>query len=159
MKELFLQYPALILFLHVLSAVIWIGGMIAIRFSVHYSMKNIQEPYVRLERVLEILKIFFNIVAPCILILLGTALILIFGLELKNTPMYQFVHIKEAIWTIMTIIYIMAYMRRNRAQKEFLDGNLDVAKMYLSSIANIFVPLNIILGLVAIYLGITIRGF
>ncbi|NQY94156.1 MAG: hypothetical protein HRT43_08340, partial [Campylobacteraceae bacterium] len=64
MKELFLQAPALIVFLHVLSAVVWIGGMIAIRFAIHYSMQNIQEPQIKLGRTLENLQRFFNIVLP-----------------------------------------------------------------------------------------------
>ena len=61
MKELFLQAPALIIFLHVISAVIWIGGMVAIRFAIHYSMQNILEPKIKLGRTLENLKRFFQV--------------------------------------------------------------------------------------------------
>lgn len=54
MSEFFQNYSALIVFLHVISAVIWVGGMIAIRFAIHYSIQEIQEPKLRLERTLEI---------------------------------------------------------------------------------------------------------
>ena len=159
MKELFLQFPALIVFLHVLSATIWIGGMIAIRFAIHYSMQNIAEPKIKLERTLENLKRFFNLVLPFIALLLVTALILIFGLELKETPLNKFVHIKEALWTIMTIIYITVYVKRNKAQKAFMENDFITTKKQLQPIAGFFIPLNILLGIVAIYLGVTLRGF
>ena len=159
MKELFFQFSTLIVFLHVLSAVVWIGGMIAIRFAVHYSMQNIEEPKIKLERTLENLKRFFNLVLPFIALLLVTALILIFGLELKDTPLNKFVHIKEAIWTVMAIIYITVYIKRNKAEKAFLAGDLATTKAQLAPIAKIYIPLNIVLGLIAIYLGVTLRGF
>jgi len=159
MKELFLQFPALIVFLHVISAVIWVGGMIAIRFAVHYSMQNILEPKIKLGRTLENLKRFFNILLPFIALLLITALILIFGLEFKNTPLNKFVHMKESIWIAMTLIYITVYVKRNKAQKAFDNDDLKEAKKQLAPISKIYIPLNIFLGLVAIYLGITLRGF
>ncbi len=159
MKELFLQFPALIVFLHVLSACIWIGGMIAIRFAIHYSMQNIQEPKIKIERTLENLKRFFNLVLPFIVLLLITALILIFGLELKDTPLNKFVHVKEALWMIMTLIYITVYIKRNKAEKAFLASDMPAVKKQLEPIAKIYIPLNIVLGIAAIYLGVTLRGF
>ena len=77
------------------------------------------------------------------------------GLELKS----KLIHIKEAIWTIMTIIFITVYIKRNKAQKAFIRQDFITAKKYLQPIANIYIPLNIILGLLAIYLGVTLRGF
>ena len=155
MKELFGQAPALIVFLHVLSATIWIGGMIAMRFAIHYSVQNITEPKIKLERILENLKRFFNLVLPFIFILLITALLLIFAFELEG----KLIHIKEGIWTVMTIIYITVYIKRNKAQKAFLRQDFITAKKHLKPIANIYIPLNIVLGLAAIYLGVTLRGF
>ena len=159
MKELFLQFPALIVFLHVLSATLWIGGMIAIRFAVHYSMQGIIEPKIKLERSLENLRRFFNLMIPFILLLLITALILIFGLELKDTSLNKIVHIKEAIWTVMTLVFITVYIKRHQAQKAFLVSDFARTKELLQAIASFYIPLNIILGLIALYLGVTLRGF
>ena len=159
MKELFLQAPALIVFLHVLSAVVWIGGMIAIRFAIHYSMQNIQEPQIKLGRTLENLQRFFNIVLPFIALLLITALILIFALEFKDTPLNKFVHMKESIWIVMTLIFITVYIKRNKAQNAFDQKDYKEAKKQLEPIAKIYIPLNIFLGVVAIYLGVVLRGF
>jgi len=159
MKELFIQFPTLIIFLHVMSAVIWVGGMIAMRYAVHYSMQKQLESTIRLERSLENLKKFFYLVLPFIALLLGTAFILIFGLELKDTPLYKFVLVKEGLWTIMTIIYFTVFIKRYKAEKAFLRSDFMATKLQLQTIANVYIPLNIVLGLIAIYLGVTLRGF
>ena len=159
MESLFNNFSSLIVFLHVLSAVIWIGGMIVIRFAVHYSMQNIDEPKIKLGRTLENLKRFFSMVIPSIIILLITAIIMIVALGFKGTELYSTVIAKEAVWIIMTIVFIIVYIKRNQGQKAFDNGNYPLAKQKLQPIANVLIPLNIVLGLIAIYLGITLRGF
>jgi uncharacterized membrane protein len=159
LTEFFNNFSSIIVFLHVISAVIWVGGMIAIRFAVHYSMQNIEDPKVKLGRTLENLKRFFNIVIPTIITLLITAIIMIVALGFKGTALYNIVIVKEIIWTIMLIIFITIYMKRNKAQKAFDSGDFANTKKQLIPIATYFIPINIVLGLVAIFLGITLRGF
>ncbi|BAK74464.1 MAG: hypothetical protein AB7S49_05730 [Arcobacter sp.] len=159
MSELFNNFSTLIVFLHILSAIIWVGGMIVIRFAVHYSMQNIEDPKIKLGRTLENLKRFFSMVIPSIILLLITAVIMILALQLKGTELYKFVIVKELIWTIMTIIFIVIYMKRNKAQKAFDNGDFATAKNQLAPLAQYLIPTNIFLGLVAIILGITLRGF
>ena len=159
MTEFFNNFSSIIVFLHVISAVIWVGGMIAIRFAVHYSIQNIEDPKVKLGRTLENLKRFFNIVIPTIITLLITAIIMIIALGFKGTALYNIVMVKEIIWTIMLIIFITIYMKRNKAQKAFDSGDFANTKKQLIPIATYFIPINIVLGLIAIFLGITLRGF
>ena len=159
MTQFFDNFSSIIVFLHVISAVIWVGGMIAIRFAVHYSMQNIEDPKVKLGRTLENLKRFFNIVIPTIITLLITAIIMIIALGFKGTALYNIVIVKEIIWTIMLIIFITIYMKRNKAQKAFDSGDFANTKKQLIPIATYFIPINIVLGLIAIFLGITLRGF
>ena len=159
MVDFFKDYSSIIVFLHVISAVIWVGGMIAIRFAVHYSMQNIEEPKIKLARTLELLKRFFSMVIPAILTLLITAIIMIIALGFKGTELYNVVVIKEIIWSIMTLIFITIYIRRIKAQKAFDNNDFLNAKNNLLPIATYFIPVNIVLGLVAIFLGITLRGF
>ena len=159
MTEFFNNFSSIIVFLHVISAVIWVGGMIAIRFAVHYSMQNIEDPKVKLGRTLENLKRFFYIVIPTIITLLITAIIMIIALGFKETALYNIVIVKEIIWTIMLLIFITIYMKRNKAQKAFDNGDFANTKKQLIPIATYFIPINIVLGLVAIFLGITLRGF
>ena len=159
MVDFFKDYSSIIVFLHVISAVIWVGGMIAIRFAVHYSIQNIEDPKIKLARTLELLKRFFNMVIPAILTLLITAIIMIIALGFKGTEIYNVVVIKEIIWSIMTLIFITIYIRRIKAQKAFDNNDFLNAKNNLLPIATYFIPVNIVLGLVAIFLGITLRGF
>lgn len=159
MSELFDNYSSIIVFLHVISAVLWVGGMLAIRFAVHYSMQDITDPKIKLGRTLESLRRFFNMVIPAIILLLLTAIIMIIALGFKGTPLYSVVIAKEVIWTIMTLVFITIYIKRNKAAKAFESGNLPAAKQQLEPIAKYFIPLNIILGIIAIFLGVTLRGF
>ena len=159
MTDFFNNYSSIIVFLHVISAVIWVGGMIAIRFAVHYSMQNIEEPKIKLARTLELLKRFFSMVIPAILTLLITAIIMSIALGFKESELYSIVVIKEIIWSIMTFIFIIVYIKRNKAQKAFDSGDFASTKNNLLPVATYFIPINIVLGLIAIFLGVTLRGF
>jgi uncharacterized membrane protein len=156
--DFFDNYSSIIVFLHVISAVIWVGGMIAIRFAVHYSMQNIEEPKIKLSRTLENLKRFFYMVIPSILLLLITAIIMIINFKLKETPLYNIATTKELIWIVMTIIFIIIYIKREKAQKAFDNNDMISAKNNLFPIATYLIPINIVLGIIAIFLGITLRG-
>ena len=158
MVDFFNNYSSIIVFLHVISAVVWVGGMIAIRFAVHYSMQNIEEPKIKLERTLENLKRFFSLVIPAILTLLITAIIMIIGSGFKENTLYSLVIVKELIWSLMTIIFIIIYIKRNKAQKSFLNEDMNTTKNNLIPIANYFIPINILLGIVAIFIGVLLRG-
>jgi uncharacterized membrane protein len=153
-----LSYLSIIVFIHVLSAVIWIGGMIAIRFAVHYSIQTIEDPKIKLEKTLENLKRFFYLVIPSILSLFITAIIMIISFKLNETPNHYIVVLKELIWTIMTIIFIIIYIERNIAQKALENNDFLTAKKHLIPIAKYFIPTNIILGVIAIFFGIILRG-
>ena len=158
MIDFFDTYSSIIVFLHVISAVIWVGGMIAIRFAVHYSMQNIENPKIKLERTLENLKRFFKLVIPSILTLLITAIIMIIGSGFKESTLYSLVIVKELIWSLMTIIFIIIYIKRNKAEKAFLNEDMNSTKNNLIPIANYFIPINILLGIIAIFMGVLLRG-
>ncbi len=155
MRDIFLEYSTLILFLHVLSGVVWVGGMIAIRVAVHPSLQSINDINIKLGKTLEIVGRLFNLVIPFIFLLIITALIfeLLFGYK------GIIVHIKEAIWTIMTINFIYMYIKRSQAQKLFNQGNLKEAKEKVKLLPTLLLPINTILGVIAIFLGVILRGF
>ena len=50
MTDMFWANTELIVFLHVISAVIWVGGMVAMRFAAHHSFIKVDDPRMRLER-------------------------------------------------------------------------------------------------------------
>jgi uncharacterized membrane protein len=139
-------------FLHVLSAVIWIGGMIVIRVAVHSSMQSIDDPKIKLGKTLMIMEKLFHLVMPFIAILLITAIMML------NRVEGSAIYIKEVIWTIMTLNFGYMYYKRFTAQKLFDVGDLKGAKAKVSNIPNVLLPINIVLGLFAIYFGVVLRG-
>jgi hypothetical protein len=71
---------------------------------------------------------------------------------------YQLVHLKELIWTVMAANFTWMYFKRRKAQQLFDAGNLSAAKAGVAIIPRVLLPINIVLGIVAIWLGITLRG-
>lgn len=172
MYQLFADYRVTIIFLHVISAVIWVGGMIAIRFAVHQSCAMISDPKIKMERAAHTLKRLFTIVTPFAIILIVTAVIMAVGLGFRAAAMdemgnviddyamslYNTVHIKEAILMVMAINLGVMIYRRGQAQKALLNDNLERAKAMLTPIAQYLVPLNIVLGVIAIFIGVVLRN-
>ncbi len=170
--QLFGIYAHEIIFLHVLSALIWVGGMIAIRFAVHPNLQLIEDPKVKLGRTLAITGNFFHIVIPFIVILIITAVLMAVGLGFRVAAvdesgniisqtaydLYQIVHIKEVVWMVMTANFTWMYFKRRKAQKLFDDDNLAEAKDAVALIPKYFLPINIALGVLALWLGLTLRG-
>jgi len=170
--EFFADYRTQIVFLHVVSAVVWVGGMIAMKFAAHPSFMTIESPLHRLERISQALKRLFIIVSPFVIILIITAVIMSVGLGFRAAAVdangnvidayamhiYNLVHTKEVIWMIMSGNLALMILLRNKAQKLLDKGDSAGAKKSLGLIGNYMVPLNILLGLVAIYLGVTLRN-
>jgi len=76
-------YTHEIIFLHVLSAFVWVGGMMAIRFAVHPGLQAIEDPKIRLGRTLAITGKFFHFVMPFILLIILTAVLMAVGLGFR----------------------------------------------------------------------------
>lgn len=153
MAELFLANKTFIVFFHIISAVVWVGGMIAMRFAAHPSFMQIESPAHRLERVAHALKGLFAIVLPFTIILIITAVIMIKGYGLSQSDYSMFSHIKEGLWSIMFINLVVMMRRRNRAQRALADSDMVLAKSQLELIGKYQVPANIILGVIAIFIG------
>lgn len=153
MEAFFAQYKTVIIFLHVISAVVWVGGMIALRYAAHPSFLEIESPIKRLERVADALKRLFFIVAPFVVILLITAILMIKGYALSQSEFKMFAYVKEALWSVMFINFSVMILRRNTAEKALKNGDFVLAKNQLQMIGKFMVPLNIILGVIAIFLG------
>ena len=169
---LFGDYATQIIFLHILSAVVWVGGMVAMRFAAHNSFMHIASPLHRLERISHALKRLFYIVIPFVIILITTAVIMAVALGFREAAvdahhnvinetamaLYNLVHVKEVIWMIMAgNLSVMLYLR-SQADKLLHKGDSHGAKTKLTWIGKYLVPLNIILGIIAIYLGVVLRN-
>jgi uncharacterized membrane protein len=153
MNEFFSEYRTVIVFIHVISAVVWVGGMIIMRFAVHYSFAHL-EGAEKLQRTSHALKNLFMLVLPFIVTLLISALVMATAMGLHFSDMSMFTIVKELIWLFMAINFALMAWRRLQAQKSINIGEFAKARASLEPIGKYMVPLNIILGLVAIYLGV-----
>lgn len=160
--ELFIsEYGRYVIFFHVISAVIWVGGMIGIRVAVHPALQKISDPKVRIPRVLEVMKRLFGFVLGFTFIIVLTAMLLAIGLGFKygDPTLYMITHVKEGIWTVMFINLIMMMVKRAKAEKAFYLGDEATLVKNMTMIAKYMIPVNIFLGIVAIYFGIVLRGY
>jgi len=159
MQSFFSNYAHLIVFIHILGAFVWVGGMIAIRVAVHPVLQTIEDPKVRLGKTLDITGRLFALVAPFIILILITGLIMTIAMNGHHSPQKMLFVSKEAIWTIMSLNYIFMALKRFKAKKLFDSGDLASAKAVVANIPNLLLPVNIILGLAALWLGVSLRGY
>lgn len=149
-----------IIFFHVLGAIIWVGGMIAIRFAVHPALQNIDDTQVRLARTLEITGRLFALVFPFIIIILATGLMMASAFGFRgHTDLSTIVHVKEAIWLIMTLNYGAMIYIRFKAQSAYLASDFATTKKLLAPVAKYMLPINIFLGVMELFFGLILRGF
>jgi len=174
MTEFFASYGHILVFLHVLSAFIWVGGMIAMRVAVHPVisrggvtqeemlqsdvMSKMLEPVQRLGVTLQTTGRLFNLVMPFIILLFATGLTMAIATGGHHTDLKSLFLSKEIIWTIMAVNYSYMYYQREKAWKFFRQGEIKLAKAQMTWIPNMLLPLNIVLGLAALWLGVSLRG-
>ncbi|QOR61616.1 hypothetical protein ACM66Z_09270 [Sulfurovum sp. ST-21] len=152
------MYTHIVVFLHVLSAFVWVGGMIAIRVAVHPVLQSIEEPKIKLGKTLQITGRLFHLVIPFILTLLATGLMMAIASNGHHGILKSLFLSKEVIWTVMVLNFIYMYVQRRSAWKLFEAGKLPEAKAKVKHIPNLLLPVNIVLGVVALYLGVSLRG-
>jgi uncharacterized membrane protein len=154
-EQIFAEYGTLIIFLHVISAVIWVGGMIAVRIAVHPAMQMIATPEVRISRSLNIMGNLFNLVIPFIIILVVTGIILVLAKGGSGLT-----HFKEGIWLFMFLNFVAMYFRRRKAEalsRKGKEADVAEAKKIAGLLSKYMIPVNIVLGIVAIYAGVMLR--
>ena len=159
MNEFFQHYAHLIVFVHVLGAIVWVGGMIAVWKAVHPVMHTIEERELRLGKNLQITGRLFNLVMPFILLILLTGLVMAVAMEGHQGEQRTLFFAKEGIWTLMAFNYLFMYQRRLRAWKRFQRGDLSGAVALVARIPHLLLPLNIVLGITALWLGVSLRGY
>ncbi|MCI4400151.1 MAG: hypothetical protein JHC37_06260 [Campylobacteraceae bacterium] len=160
MSAFFAEYARVIVFIHVLFAVTWIGGMVAIRFAMHPALSVIEDGQKRVELTIATLNRFFLMVSTAIVFIGITGIIMMLGIGFKAVPtLYMVVHIKSQIWMVMAVVYGVIYFKFTKAKKLFLSGDLETTRKTLAPLAKWLIPTNIFLGLIEIMLGIVLRGY
>ena len=143
---------SLLLILHALSAVVWVGGM----FFAHQVLRPAAaslEPGPRLILWSHVLGRFFAWVFAAIVLLLLTGYAMVFGVFAGFSGVGLHVHLMQGIGIVMMLLFLHLYFapwRRFRAavaRQDWAEGGL-----YLSQIRTI-VTINLVLGVIVVAIG------
>ncbi len=155
---------AVMLFLHVLAVVIWVGGMFLMHFAVRpVAVAQLQPPQ-RLPLLADILGRFFNWVTVAVLVVLATGVAMIVGLGAAAGAAaagksafgegmrlaHASVHLMFVVGVLMTVIY--AFIRLVpfvRLRKALATHELAVAARSVDLIRKLVVT-NLLLGVLTI---------
>ncbi len=134
--------------LHVLSVVLWVGGM----FFAHQCLRPVAasqlEPPARLKLWVGVFGRFFPVVWVAVILLPVTGWLMIFGLFGGQAPLY--VHIMNGIGTIMIFIFMHVFfapyrrLKRHVAEEDWKAGGQALATIRK------LVGFNTILGVIVI---------
>ena len=142
--------------LHVIFAVVWVGGMFFAYMALRPVAAKLLEPPVRLTLWSKTLMRFFIWVWLAIIIMPATGYWMIFAGFNGFAGVAWYVHVMQALGIVMILLFLHVffapYMRLRRALKE---DNYQVAGENLNQIRK-FVGINLLLGLLTI---ITAVGF
>lgn len=160
-RELFGDYGRIIVFLHVISASLLVGSMFMIRFLVKPVLLSIQDEKMRYHQCLNMTGkyVYFTIINMLIIISASAMMRIGLGFEYASPMLYSLIHVKEALWVFMAFNFIYMYVKFSNAKKMFKTREFFEVHENLNLIVNYLIPLNFILALIAVYIGVIIRGF
>ena len=161
------DYSVFVIFLHVLSAVIWVGGMAALWFLTKGSKTTIEIER-RVAGRAALYKTFFIYLSPFIVLLFITSLFMALGyrdnavdingfiLDFNNLQTYKLIHTKGSIWTIMVMNMLFMIWILNKASCKLCKTSVSADCMWL--VSKYLLPINIFLGCAEIFLGVFLRS-
>ena len=159
--EVFSNYSRIIVFLHVVSAALLIGSLFAMRFLLRPIEVDAPDVKVKFAYCLKVIRQYMIFVAILMSMIIFTSLFMHLGLGFKSghPTTYVFVHIKEALWTFIAFNFIYVFFKYTRAKKGFDEENYIEVEENFILILRYFIPLNLILAIISVYFGVTLRGF
>ncbi len=140
--------------LHVLSAVIWVGGMFFAWMALRPVAANLLEPPLRLPLWRDVFGKFFPWVWLCIISLLSSGYFMAFTLfgSVANFP--SFVLIMQGLGILMMLLFMHVFFAPYRRMKQAIEADdLPTAGKKLAQIRMI-IGINLIIGLVVVIVGV-----
>lgn len=142
--------PALVFALHVLSAVIWVGGMFFAYMALRPVAATLLEPPQRLPLWDKVFARFFLWVWVAVALLPTTGFWMIFKLFTDLSTIGPHVHIMTGLGILMILIFMFVYyVPYLRLRLALLDGDLPKAGKHLGTIRQA-IGLNLLIGLAVI---------
>ena len=159
-ESFYKEFASIILPLHLISATIWIGGMVMFVFAAYPSIKQIPNEKMMIRTSLRTLRRYFNFLFPFIILQMATGVVMELGLhyESRSPTLGAIVGAKEAIWVLMFLNFLFAYYKVVEAKKRCLASDSEQAKDNVRLIAHYLFVINIFLGLSALYFGLALKG-
>jgi len=143
---------ALAISLHILSAVVWIGGMFFAYMALRPATAILLEPPVRLKVWEQVLKRFFPWVWVAIVVLLGTGFWMVFGFG-GMAKVGVYVHLMIGLGIVMMFIFMHVYFGPfRRLQQAVAESNWTEGATKLNQI-RILIATNLILGLLVVVIA------
>lgn len=161
------DYSLFVIFFHVLGASVWVGGMITLWFLTREAASSVPVERRATSRS-ALYKKFFTFLSPFVILLFVTALFMALGykdnaidangftLDFKNLETYKLIHTKGSIWLIMVMNMAFMLWILTKASCKLCKTKVRADCMWL--VDKYLLPLNILLGLVGIFLGVFLRS-
>ena len=161
MINLFGDFGRIIIFLHIVGAAFLVGSLFMIRFVIKPTLMSIENEAIRYGQCIRMLDRYFYylFVVMILIILVSTTMSVGLGFEYANPTLYSIIHMKEAFWIFMAFNFLYMYFKLRSAKKFYKRRDFFEVHENLGLIVNWFIPLNLIMTLIASYVGIIIRGF
>ncbi|MBX3610879.1 MAG: CopD family protein [Hydrogenophaga sp.] len=146
---------AILVLLHLLSAILWIGGMAFAHYVFRPTVAQMLEPPQRLPLIAAVLGRFFRIVAVAVVVLLATGITLLVQVGMANAPIGW--HIMLTLGLVMTAIFgfinhgLFPKLRRHVADKAW------PAAAAVQNRIRVLVYTNLWLGLLTVAAAVSAR--
>jgi len=159
--NLFGDFGRIIVFLHVVGASFLIGSLFMVRFIIKPTLMAIDDEAVRYSRCIRILERYFYFLLGIMILIISASLTMSVGLgfEYASPTLYSLIHVKEALWLFIAFNFVYMYTKLMNARRLFKTREFFEVHENLGLIVNCLIPLNLILTLIAAYIGVIIRGF
>jgi uncharacterized membrane protein len=140
------------LIVHVLSAVVWVGGMFFALIVLRPAAAAL-EPGARLDLWLRVFERFFVWVFAAIVLLLASGYAMIFGVYAGFRGIGLHVHIMQAIGIVMMLLFLHLYFAPWRRFRMALARQDQAAAAGQLAQIRMIVTINLFLGLVTVAVG------
>ncbi len=160
MGSLYIEYLPVIFMVHILCAVIWVGGMIGFSLTVYPSLLQIPNEKMSIRTALRTLNRFFRLLVPVSLLLGMSGFMMAIGKDFahRDPVLSVVVTSKELIWVFMFLLYLYSFYKIKEARARCLASDSGHAKDNVRLIAWYTFGISILLGGVAIYFGYVLRS-
>ena len=145
--------------LHVLAAILWVGGMFFAHMILRPSAVQVLEPPLRLNLWIQVFKRFFLWVWISIFVILATGYWMVFGFYGGFSGLPIHIHIMHGLGILMVLIYLHVFfspyrkLRHAVIIKDYPEGAKRLGQI------RTLVGINILLGLATAAVGASGRYF